>query len=52
MRKMSIEELITQEKKKYFREWRAKNKDKVKAANERYLRKKALEFLENEKNSK
>ncbi|MBR2029172.1 MAG: phosphatase [Oscillospiraceae bacterium] len=39
-------------RKKYYKEWRAKNKDKVKANNERYLRKKALELLENEKNNK
>lgn len=30
-------------KNEYMKEWRAKNKEKVKAAQERYWRKKALE---------
>lgn len=35
------QELIKQAKRAYKKEWRAKNKDKIKAANERYWLKKA-----------
>lgn len=39
-------ELTAQEREaraKYFREWRAKNRDKVKAYNQRYWRKRAAQ---------
>ena len=44
--------LTTQEKEaraKYFREWRAKNRDRVKAYNQRYWQKKAREQQEAER---
>lgn len=39
-------EKAREERNKYFREWRRKNKDKVKAINKRYWLKKALEKKE------
>lgn len=44
----SIEELAREERLKYFKEWRAKNKNKVHANNQRYWEKKARERLEKE----
>lgn len=35
-------EIIREERNRYQREWRKKNKDKVRAANERYWLKKAI----------
>ena len=43
MRKKTIEQLAREEQARYLREWRAKNKDKVKEANRRYWEKRALE---------
>lgn len=37
-----IQELVREERRRYAREWRAKNKDKVSANNHRYWVKKAL----------
>lgn len=40
-------------RRKYYKEWRAKNKDKVKQHNENYWTKKALQLKEEQsKNSK
>lgn len=39
----TLEELAQEERLSYFREWRAKNKDRVKENNRRYWEKKALE---------
>lgn len=41
----TIDELAEEEKRKYFRQWRAKNKDKVKKSNQNYWRKKAEQSL-------
>ena len=51
MKKESIEELILKEKKVYFKEWRAKNKDKVRKNNQNYWRKRVEKRLkESEEN--
>jgi hypothetical protein len=47
--KKSLEEIAKEERRRYQREWRRKNKDKVKEHNQRYWKKKALERLEEEK---
>jgi hypothetical protein len=40
MTKEELEQLAAEERRKYYREWRAKNKDKVKKYNEqRWIRK-------------
>lgn len=48
-----VESLLTAQEKearaKYFREWRAKNRDRVKAYNQRYWQKKAREQQEAER---
>lgn len=44
----NVEQLAREERNAYFRAWRAKNKDKVKAINNRYWEKKAQAKL-NEK---
>ena len=48
--KKSVEELIAEERKAYFKEWRAKNKDKVKKHIENYWRKRAEKLKESEEN--
>ena len=42
MSEKEIQELVRDEKRRYAREWRAKNKDKVSANNRRYWERKAL----------
>lgn len=42
---MNIEDLVKEEKNLYQREWRAKNKDKVRVINKRYWEKRALKRL-------
>lgn len=42
MTEKEIQELVRAEKAKYVREWRAKNPEKVKAANQRYWERKAI----------
>ena len=42
MEKTKIEELARQERLEYFKQWRANNKDKVRATNKRYWEKRAL----------
>lgn len=37
----TIESVIAEERKAYFKEWRAKNKDKVRQHNQNYWRKRA-----------
>ncbi len=53
---MSNEEQIIiaakEERRRYLSEWRKKNPDKVKAANERYWIKKAMKAIEAEKQNK
>lgn len=44
-----LEELAREERLKYFKEWRAKNKDKVKASNKKYWEKRALKNREKER---
>ena len=43
MKKLDSE--IKNEKRKYFKNWRSRNKDKVKAINERYWKKRALKSI-------
>ena len=43
MKQKTIEQLAREEQARYHREWRARNKDKVKEANRRYWAKRALE---------
>lgn len=51
MSNTSMEELIVQERKAYFKEWRAKNKDKVRKNNQNYWKKRVEKRLkESEKN--
>ena len=42
MSEKEIQELVREERSRYAREWRARNKDKVAANNRRYWEKKAL----------
>lgn len=42
--KKAIEELAKEEQRKYQRQWRAKNRDKVASINRRYWEKKAAEL--------
>ena len=44
MKKEKLSATALEERKKYFRQWRAKNPDKVKAANRRYWEKKAAQL--------
>lgn len=37
----TLEELAAEERREYFRQWRAKNKDKVRENNRRYWERKA-----------
>lgn len=45
---MTKQELIKKAKNQYVREWRKKNRDKVKQYNDRYWEKKAEELLKAE----
>jgi hypothetical protein len=45
MDKKTLESVAKEERLKYFREWRRKNKDKVKKHNKNYWEKKAKEKL-------
>ena len=45
MSEKEIQELIREEQRRYAREWRAKNPEKVQAANRRYWEKRALERM-------
>ena len=42
----NIEEIARKERNAYFRNWRSKNKDKVRAINKRYWEKKAKKVQE------
>lgn len=44
-----IRELALEAQREYKREWRAKNKDKIRASNQRYWEKKALERVKQRK---
>lgn len=48
----NIEEMAKQIRNKKAKEWRDKNKDKVRAINKRYWEKKAREYLKQEKGEK
>lgn len=51
MNKPTIEELVLQERKAYFKDWRARNKDKVRKNNQNYWKKRVEKRLkESEKN--
>lgn len=50
--KMITEDAITQAKREYFKEWRAKNKDKIKASNRRYWQNRAKKIKELEEDVK
>lgn len=43
-----IQELVREERRRYAREWRAKNPEKVKAANQRYWERRARERVSTE----
>ena len=43
MPKKTIEDLAREERLEYYRNWRAKNKEKVKESNRKYWERKALE---------
>ncbi len=49
MENKKLDEIICQERREYFRQWRANNKDKVKKNNENYWRKKALQRIAEQK---
>lgn len=49
---MEIDEIIRKEKNLYQREWRAKNKDRVRVINRRYWKKRALKKLIEESKQK
>lgn len=42
MAEMTLEERAREERREYFRQWRAKNPDKVRENNRRYWEKRAL----------
>ncbi len=44
----TIEELAREERKAYFKKWRADNKEKVKEHNANYWKKRVLKKLENQ----
>ena len=48
MVEMTLEERAREERREYFRQWRAKNKDKVKENNRRYWEKRAAKKAEAE----
>lgn len=48
----NIDAIAREERLAYMREWRAKNKDKVRANNKRYWEKKALKRIERENANK
>lgn len=52
MSEAEIVQLIKEEKNRYAREWRAKNPDRVKAANRKYWLKKISERLASEEGGK
>ena len=43
MTDVEMQKAITEEKRQYHKQWRDKNKDKIKKYNENYWKKKALE---------
>lgn len=45
----TIDQLASEERKAYFKKWRAENKDKVKRHNSNYWEKRALKRLQGEK---
>ena len=47
----TLEELALEERRAYFREWRANNKDKVKKHNATYWKKRAKRRLEEKEDS-
>lgn len=51
MNKPTIEELVLQERKAYFKDWRARNKDKVRKNNQNYWKKRAEKRLREDKNN-
>ena len=50
MRELNVEELAAQERKEYFRAWRAANKEKTAAHRRAYWEKRALAKLDAEHN--
>lgn len=44
-----IQEMAREERNRYAREWRAKNKDRVRETNQRYWLKRAMKMLESSK---
>jgi hypothetical protein len=50
MQKKNIEKLAEQERRRYFKEWREKNKARVKKYNQSYWSKRALKRIDAEQN--
>lgn len=50
MNEQNLDEIIRKEKREYFKNWRAKNADKVKKNSENYWRKRVMQKLQVEKN--
>lgn len=48
MDEQRIEELAQRERKEYYKQWRANNRDKIKKHRENYWRKRALQRMQNE----
>ena len=46
MEEISVEQKARAARLEYYRNWRAKNKDKVKATNERYWIRRAMKLME------
>ena len=44
-----IQELVKEERRRYAREWRSKNPEKVQAANRRYWERRAMERMSAER---
>lgn len=42
MNNQNVESIVAEEKREYFKQWRANNKDKIKKYNANYWRKRAL----------
>ena len=49
MAELTLEERAKEERREYFRQWRAKNRDKVRESNRRYWEKRAAKKVAEEK---
>ena len=46
MTDLELQKLATEERKRYYKEWRAKNKERIRLTNARYWAKRALKAKE------